>query len=59
MASERIKRQVETFLKVWRGEWDRQEQERVNPKCNQTYYSSGVSPLGGVAKLAEEKGKRK
>jgi hypothetical protein len=60
MASERVKKQVEIFLRGWRGEWDREEQERINPKCNQQYYCSGPSFLGGQAvQKPEKKEKRK
>jgi hypothetical protein len=50
MASDRIKKQVEDFLRVWRGEWDKQHEPRLQMFPSLAAGDRGaVSPLGGQA----------
>jgi hypothetical protein len=55
--ADRVKGQVQDFLtkSSWREGWDRENS--TDPKvqrCNSTYYCSGPSWLGGVAKPEKE-----
>jgi hypothetical protein len=57
MANERIRREVREFLEVWNTDWKAKYEPRPQ-KANETYYCSGVSPLGGVAKSEAEAKRR-
>jgi hypothetical protein len=56
---ERIRRDVAAanrflFDRDYPRELERQAAEAARPKLNTTYYSPGISPLGGVAKSEKE-----